>query len=195
MGGIVIAGLLGCGATFFITMVVLSFLEGVKSKSLHSIEGEILSSDVAEWVTQGGWFGDNYITGGETCYTTKIVYRYVVNGTEYYSERVDAREKTGGNEGRKNSSKLVTKYFRGKKVTVYYDPRNPHKALLEQGIKLNGVMLIEAFMGFILIPCLIVITRFVSDYRNDIFLLSVGIGIALGFTSAFILNRAINKNN
>jgi hypothetical protein len=108
---------------------------------------------------------------------------------------VDAGENTGGDQGQKRSKELVTKYFRGKKAIVYYDPRNPRLAVLKRGIKLGGVLLFEAFIGFIACPGLIIMLKLTNEYRNDSFIPYIVIGLFLGFISVFFLKRVIDKDD
>lgn len=60
----------------------------------------------------------------------RISYRYSVNGREY----VDNRPTIGKVNGKGDSEKLVARFPKGAKVTVYYNPEDPSRAVLVRGM-------------------------------------------------------------
>ena len=90
----------GLGAAFLATTAALSFVTGIKSRKWPVANGEILSSEVNEWLSEPGWAGDFYDRGGAECYSTEIIYKYSINNSDYYSNRIDAHQVTGGDQGK-----------------------------------------------------------------------------------------------
>ncbi|MBI4188677.1 MAG: DUF3592 domain-containing protein [Chloroflexi bacterium] len=136
---------------FMFTLAVVSLIRGIRSKSWRTTDGEIVSSTVREWLSEPGGMGDFYDRGGQKCYAPEIVYRYVIGGKDYFSRRVDAREITGGDEGRKRSRRLTMKYRPGKDVRVYYNPQNPQISVLEPGLALDFIFYSELISGVVLL--------------------------------------------
>ena len=183
--------ILGLGAAFLATTAALSFVTGIKSRKWPVANGEILSSEVNEWLSEPGWAGDFYNRGGAECYSPEIIYKYSINNSDYYSNRIDARQVTGGDQGKKRSLRLVTKYYPGKKVSVYYDPNNPEHSVLESGVTLGPVFYIEAVGGFIGLPGCMYWTASLQPSIVIPWILFV-IGVCLGVPLAYFLSRAID---
>jgi hypothetical protein len=184
---------LGLGAGFMTTAAVLSLILGIKSRRWSAVEGEILSSEVIEWLSEPGSAGEFYDRGGAKCYAPEIFYKYTIKNSDYYSNRIDAREVTGGDQGIKRSLRFVNKYYPGKKVSIYYDPNNPERSVLESGITLGAVFYIEAVTGFVALPgCM----YWWASLQPSIVVpwIVFVIGVCLGVPSAYFLSRAIEKD-
>ena len=62
-------------------------------------------------------------------YFVKLEYSYTVNGEEYRSSQIyPHQDPSFSSEG--DATELKTRFFKNKKVTVYYNPRNPNKTYL-----------------------------------------------------------------
>lgn len=68
---------------------------------------------------------------GSRLYYPSIMFEYEVNGKRYQSNRLNIREAVGyasAEEARATTSA----YSIGKRVEIYYDPKNPRTAVLER---------------------------------------------------------------
>ena len=63
-----------------------------------------------------------------------VAYSYEVMGKPYRSDQIIP----GGDVGGSGSSSVVQRYPVGAQVTVYYDPHEPKKAVLERGAKFSN---------------------------------------------------------
>lgn len=86
--------------------------------------------------------------GTSYSYTPNIEYEYQVSGQNYSSKQV-AFGGFSGTGSQKPAEKMVYKYPLNDSVSVYYNPANPHEAVLEQavgsgakGALIGGIVLI-----------------------------------------------------
>ena len=86
--------------------------------------------------------------GTSYSYTPNIEYEYQVGGQNYSSKQV-AFGGFSGTGSQKPAEKVVYKYPLNDSVSVYYNPANPHEAVLEQklgsgakGALIGGIILI-----------------------------------------------------
>ena len=86
--------------------------------------------------------------GTSFSYTPHIEYEYQVSGQNYCSKQV-AFGGFSGTGSQKPAEKVVYKYPLNDSVSVYYNPTNPHEAVLEQnvgsgarGALIGGIILI-----------------------------------------------------
>lgn len=71
----------------------------------------------------------------------RLVYRYTVRGADYDSLRIDYIGRYGGDSTKVGSGLLH--YTLGQPVSVYYDPQDPARAVLEPGItRANWIRLV-----------------------------------------------------
>jgi hypothetical protein len=99
----------------------------IRSKRWPAIEGTIVKSRLVGTAVRG-WDGDYFV---ET--NVNINYRYSVNGSVYFSSRVNSI-KSPFNEYPRN---YADRYPLGKDVIVYYNPKNPSDAVLEPGFVIS----------------------------------------------------------
>ena len=99
------------------------YKSGKTSQNWPSTEGVVLTSGVK---TDLGKSDDV-----EPKYEAAVTYRYAVDGYEYTGEKVSFAGQTFLKKGKADS--LVTRYNKGKRVKVYYDPKTPHVSVLEPG--------------------------------------------------------------
>jgi hypothetical protein len=80
------------------------------------------------------WISERSVTTGRTSrpdYSPRLRYEYVVNGRRYEGDRIRAGQE--GFSARWRATAILTRYQIGTEVTVYYDPDDPGRAVLEPG--------------------------------------------------------------
>ena len=144
----------GIGIILIVHFVYL-FILSKRSKNWKTTEGVVIGSKMREILDEG------------SSYYTDIQYRYVIEEEEYCSNRVFY----GNNIGKNlpfSSKALVNKYVKGKKVIVYYNPRNPNESVLETGV--HAVVYRALFTGilFLLLSVIMFFNEelFVSFFSN-----------------------------
>jgi hypothetical protein len=126
----------------FVLLIIMSLSSNPKplawlftrSDNYLKAEGRIISSKISTGGVWGGW-------------RFEIRYEYKIGSQTFTSDRVhfgyqSLREKS-------YAQAYIDKYFIGKKVTVFYDPSDPNKSVLEPQVKWHG------FLYFLLLACLI----------------------------------------
>jgi hypothetical protein len=117
--GFFIAILIISGA-IILPSVFLIVKESVESKSWLSAKGKIVQADLhSSFHSRGGW-----------CYKPKISYTYEVNGISYTSNDIYVGPKFCLSLEVANS--ILAQHWVGKDVVVFYDPKNPARAVLER---------------------------------------------------------------
>ncbi len=120
------------------------YKDGKASAQWPTTEGVILTSELK---TDLGKSDDV-----DPKYTAAITYRYAVEGYEYTGERVSFAGRTFLEKVKAES--LVTRYNKGKRVRVSYDPQTPHVSALEpgnaSGLPVFSVVLVLAIVFFLL---------------------------------------------
>lgn len=132
---------------------VSSYFSAVESKSWPEVSG-ILE-----------------IVQGE--YHKEISYRYLVNGSEYISDRVVFGEI--GNRTPSREREIVRGYPTGGEVRVYYQPRNPAVSTLNKGLSSGGgfvfllgsVFLIGGVLMTILLPKGLWVAEQYEELKSD----------------------------
>lgn len=110
--GFVLAGLAALVASFFTVQATLPRLDEARASS--------------HWPTTEGVVVDLWLTRRSG---THVTYRYEVEGREYESTQVRLVEKFF----REKRSDRAARYPEGTRVTVWYDPLRPERAVLEPG--------------------------------------------------------------
>jgi hypothetical protein len=114
------------GVGLFVGMGILQLPMASASLSWPTVEGLILASEVYE-----GCCGE-YFDG----WWPEISYSYSVGGTEYVSDKVEIVD-VGDSNTSYFAHQVILRYPAGKRVLVYYNPRDPGSAVLEPGIPNN----------------------------------------------------------
>jgi hypothetical protein len=114
--------------TLFFGMIFGAFLSGAlrgwQSRRWPATTGTVLES----WVCEGeGSSGDT----PSTLYEPVVRYSYEVNGEKRESRQIAFLAVRSTSEAA--AQKVVAKYPKGAKVTVYYHPKLPYLAVLEPG--------------------------------------------------------------
>ena len=117
-------------AGFFFFMSLLLFLgqiwsiyQGVQSKKWPTAEGIVIQSYVR--ISPGGDSGD--------IYEPRISYGYSISGKPYESNSISYKQNPN-TTSRGPADNVISKYPKGSRVRVYYDPDNPTNAVLETGL-------------------------------------------------------------
>lgn len=76
-------------------------------------------------------------------YSANIEYNYVVNGNEYSSKKIKWVDITSNSKAHHNE--VVEKYFLGKKVNVFYNPKYPKISVLEPGFGSGHIVVLVFF--------------------------------------------------
>ena len=74
---------------------------------------------------------------GNTIYYPEIEYEYEYLGIIYTGNRINFGG-SSGNSNRKKSEEVLAQYPVNKTITVYYEPNNPEKAVLERKMGTGG---------------------------------------------------------
>ena len=97
-------------------------------------QGEVRSSDALRFQSVGAGQGARY--------RPEILYAFSVGGKEYTGvRRTLLAWQTSGSQ---SAEEVVARYPVGKKVTVYYDPRNPRESILIRESALPSAILVTA---------------------------------------------------
>jgi len=94
----------------------------------------------------------------ETKYIPRIVYRYQVEGTDYYGDQISF-----GNTSSSSPNwayRIKDQYSPGMEVAVYYDPANPQEAVLQPGARWTTYIVLGIGAAFALTGVLILTSVF-----------------------------------
>ncbi|MBC2711526.1 MAG: DUF3592 domain-containing protein [Desulfosarcina sp.] len=141
------------------TLVIFTFLFPVAGIVVlyFGVNALINGYESRNWPTVQGQISNSYVdrqhksrpgtTGSSIRYVARIGYEYTINGKTYYCDTIGFGKSEYGSQKRSKALKYLEQYPKGKPVTVYYDPADPHNAVLKAGIT-GGAMLIMA-MGLL----------------------------------------------
>ena len=110
-----------------------------------------------KWPTVNGQISNSYIDrrnethNGRSSirYVAILGYKYRVNGKNYYCDTIGFGKSKYASQKRSKTLKYLEHYPTGKSVTVYYDPADPHNAVLKSGI--TGGALFAIAIGFLFV--------------------------------------------
>ena len=122
----------------FVSLVcLLNFIhfipEVITSARWPAVEGEIITSEARK--------------ASRTTRNPLVVYAYNIDGIDYQSERIKVGAQDVSSTSDSWTQGTLDKYPLGKRVTVYFNPNSPAKAVLEPGMNLR----ILTFSGLALI--------------------------------------------
>ncbi len=92
------------------------------------------------------------ITETKTYYEPNVTYDYEIEGVSYLSNKIFLGQYSSTSYN--YASDIISKYSVGKKVTVYYDPKDPSTAILESGISLRNFIALLTGLAFIVVGIL-----------------------------------------
>jgi hypothetical protein len=100
-------------------------MEGLRARSWPTAPGRVVISRVEEMRTS------QEIRIARLC--LRLDYLYLVRDEAYEGHRVNVGWSCFGSENRVRE--LANRYNAGREISVYYDPANPHRSLLEPGLE------------------------------------------------------------
>jgi len=109
------------------------------SASWPTIDGKVVKSEVTHSIDSDG--GDSY--------SPEITYVYIVNNEQLANKTIKFGENSYSS--RKKAEGIAASYPVGKNVTVYYDPQQPDKSVLEPGVSGGSYIVLGIGVLFILI--------------------------------------------
>ncbi|MBL8077959.1 MAG: DUF3592 domain-containing protein [Anaerolineales bacterium] len=113
------------------------------------------SNQAAVWPSTTGTIITSEVlrsTGGKLSFSAHIVYQYAAQGGNHVSTRVSIPELMGiVDTGQKEAMAKVEKYPIHSTVTVYYDPQDPQRAVLEKRGDVSLFYLGAVFLVFALV--------------------------------------------
>jgi len=101
--------------------------------------------------------------GGDS-YSPEITYTYTVNNEQLANKTIKFGENSYSS--RKKAEGIANSYPVGKNVTVYYDPQQPEKSVLEPGVSAGSYIVIGIGIFFILITLVAALISFFVRNRN-----------------------------
>jgi len=123
----------GFGVAFAAFGILFAY-QGCRTVSWPSVSGRVVSTRIDEALG----------SKGSTTYRPVITYRYVVDGVEHTSDRLSGAVIT---HGRSWAQGRCDAYPVGSEVTVYYNPRDPAKAVLESGMQWSSLLFVAIGAG------------------------------------------------
>jgi len=122
--------LLLIAAAFYFTFITIP--QTINSNDWPQVQGEVTNSEIIKRVrTQK--------TGKRiTVYSAKIQYQYIVNNNTFTNEQLKWADKAGSEE---IEQAMHQQYPIGNKVTVFYQPDDPSKAVLHKGLSLDHILI------------------------------------------------------
>ncbi len=118
---------------------VISYRTALESRSWPTTDGVVTYSEVYTSSDSDG-----------TTYGATVNYRYTVNDQSYNGDKISLTDYSSSSRGR--AEDLVEQYRPDTRVTVYYDPDDPGKAILETGANWVQYMLMGMGCCFSVIP-------------------------------------------
>jgi len=141
------AGLAFLGAACFIGVAISDVLRGARTYRWRRAEGRVVRSLVAHSAETDG-------EGTTDLYRAEVHYRYEAAGALRSGCVVSATDR--GSPSRARAERSCAGYPEGKRVTVFYDPANPDRAVLERGAG-SGPLALFAWGGLCLIGGLYIV--------------------------------------
>jgi hypothetical protein len=113
------------------------------SSSWPTAEGLVTNSEVSH---------SSDAEGGDT-YSPEVTYTYTVRDSLYENNTIKFGE--NAYDSRRTADRIAASYPSGKTVTVYYDPENPDRSVLEPGVSAGSYIVLGIGVLFILISLII----------------------------------------
>jgi hypothetical protein len=145
LGMVALITLTGVGITLY---GVRQIYGGYQSRSWPTVDGVVTASGVQRMFDPASAASDDDTP--DWTHTARVEYRYTVGSGEFTASRVEMNDAGTSNASR--AAALAKQYPAGAKVTVYYDPGDPSRAVLQPGIARNSVLLVVVGCMFALVP-------------------------------------------
>jgi hypothetical protein len=118
-------------------------MEAFYSNSWPSTQGTITLSQIDSYQTQSSMGPGTSTPSQTTMFHPQVSYDYSVGGRDYHSDLINLADNSYSDAH--TAEKMLAPYPKGKGVSVYYDPGQPEKAVLEPGP--TPSLLIPLFVG------------------------------------------------
>lgn len=141
------AGMAFLGAACFIGVAIADLLRGARTYRWRRAEGRVVRSLVAHSAETDG-------EGTTDVYRAEVHYRYEASGALRSGCAVRATDR--GSPSRTRAERRCARYPEGARVTVFYDPAHPDRAVLERGAG-SGPLALFAWGGLCLIGGLYIV--------------------------------------
>ena len=113
------------------------------------------SNQISNWLTTAGTIKISEVrrSGGTKIeFHDHIVYEYTVLGTTYTSNTVTVANLMGiTDKGSPEAQAKVKKFPAGSSVTVYYNPEDPHRSVIQKGGDSSLFILGSIFIAFAIV--------------------------------------------
>lgn len=181
------AGVIFSFGVFLLLHFFYLMITSTKTKKWIPVKGKILISNM-DCIA---YIGED----ADVSYKAKIEYQYDVNGKSYLSKKVFYGDYVGANMPYR-AKKVIKKYGKDGIVTVYYNPDNPKKSVLETGINLVIYKILFTSLCLILLSIVIMMNEsffisLIKQFRSSHANLSLGLPAAAGVVG----NLKISPNN
>jgi hypothetical protein len=122
-----------------------ALMKGYESRQWPSVQGQISKSHIDRQLKNRS---DS--TGSSTRYVARIGYTYMIDGKTYHCDTIGFGKSECSNQKRGKTVKYLKQYPKGKPVTVYYNPADPHSAVLKNGITGGALLILSMGLLFLL---------------------------------------------
>lgn len=144
---------LGFGLTFIIFLLVGSGLTWWGWNILQDAKAS------TSWPKAQGVITDSRVhssrdSDGAMSYQPDVVYEYSIQNRSYKNQTIKFGENSYSNHS--DAEYYVTRYPKGKKVSVSYDPKRPDKSVLEPGVTGGSYIVIGIGALFVVISLIMV---------------------------------------
>jgi len=133
-----------------------ALMKGYESRQWPSVQGQISKSYIDRQLKNR-----SDTMGSSIRYVARIGYTYRIDGKIYYCNTIGFGKNEYSSQKRSKTKKYLKRYPMGKPVMVYYNPADPHSAVLKAGI--TGGALLILIIGFFFV--LAGVAGFIA-YRN-----------------------------
>jgi hypothetical protein len=128
-------------------------------------EATIINSKLIEFGKSDGIADFGYINEKSSPCGISIKYRYKINGHEYIGDRVSIDDSNGSYDKIK---KLISKYKKGKKVKLFYNPKNPKQAALTLDVDLIKLIMFTVGYSIIILYSISLIKAYFLDIKYGV---------------------------
>ncbi len=130
-----------CGAGLGLTLCQSrECFEFWKSREWHATPGIIVTSQYQQVPARLFYFFGPPVSTGQRCGKHVIRYRYLVNDKRYDNERIAFGEIGALRYVQSDWSRLFAKYPPRDRVTVFYDPTHPQRAVIDPHVRREGIV-------------------------------------------------------
>jgi hypothetical protein len=150
LGMLAIFGLIGGGLAFWGWNILQ---DARASASWPTADGIVSSSEVDHSTDAEG--GDSY--------SPEVDYQYTIDGQNHINDTIKFGENSYNS--RRRAEEITATYPVGRQVTVYYDPEQPDKSVLEPGVTAGSYIVLGIGVLFIVIALLVAPLTFIFRRR------------------------------